>query len=263
MAAYDPNAPAADSTGAAKTGGSQIAAWYQQYLGRAPESQDVVNGWAGQDPQAAQTGIENSPEAQAYAASQGTARTAVQPRQPSMALDASSATSTPAVTQPAFAPVNYSGGAPPIASAQGTNPALTSLRNLLLSQATQSDNVDPHDPSIEAATDAYGADVTRAGRSFLSQQAEAKGPTANLDASTRSVGEKAGQATADYRANLVNGLATARRAQIAQALTGLGSTLSEDDATRLRQEDQDLARQQFGAGTAQQAFQDQYSTIFG
>lgn len=251
---YDPNAAGLNhqvytngaAPPAAKTPGSQIAAWYKQYLGRDPENTDVVNAWSTQDAQTAQLGIENSPEAQAYRAAHA-------------APAAAAAPAAPALAQP-----NFGGsGGHAIERAQGENPALGQLRNLLMQKATQPEFADPNDPNVRAMTDAYSADVTRAGRSFLSKQAESGGPYQDMGAAYRSAGEKAGQATADYRANLLKGISDARRAQIGQALSGLGGTLGVDEATRLRQEDQDLARNQFGAGTAQQAFQDQYQTIFG
>lgn len=238
------------ATAQVKTPGSQIAGWYQQYLGRAPENADVVNAWGGQDAATAQSGIQNSPEAQAYAAAHSAAT-------PATASGLATVAAAPG------GGVNYSGGAPPISSAQGANPNLGALRNMLLTRANQSLTVDPNDPTIKAQTDAYSADVTRGGRDFLSQQAESAGPINNMDASYRSVGEKAGQATADYRGKLMQGMVDARRKEISDALSGLGGVISQEDATRLRQEDQDLARQRFGADSAQQAFDDQYKTIFG
>jgi hypothetical protein len=190
------------------------------------------------DPAAAEAGIKGSPEAQAYAAGHAT------PAAPALGG-------------------NYSGGAGPLASSQGTNPQLSQLRNLLMTRAGQSLTPDPNDPVIKAQTDAYSADVTRGGRDFLSQQAESAGPVNNMDAAYRSVGEKAGQATADYRGKLMQGVVDARRKEISDALSGLGGVLSLDEQTRLRQEDQDLARQRFGADTAQQTFENNYKTIFG
>lgn len=256
----DPNVTPGGGTAAPKTTGSQIDQWYNQYLGHGmgagtPDQTAIWSQWAGMDPNAVEAGIKGSAEAQAYTAGQG--RTKVD--NPAVTQSQPSATGpVPTLQQPIFTQT-----AQPIASAQGANPALAQLRSLLMSRATQSENVDPNDPAVKAQTDAYAADVTRAGNSFLSKQAEKGGPYGDMSASVRSVGEKAGQATADYRGKLLQGIADARRQQISSALSGLGGTLSVDEATRLRQEDQDLARQQFGAGTAQQAFQDQYQTIFG
>lgn len=237
--------PAQAAAPAVKTPGSQIAAWYKQYLGRDPENQGVVDAWSGQDAQTAQLGIENSAEAQAYR------------NRPAAAAPAAAA--KPTLQQPNFGNNSQA----PIASAQGTNPALLELRNLLMSKASQPVYVDPNDPTIKANADAYTADMTRAGNSFLSRQAEKGGPYGDMGAAYRSVGEKVGQASADYRGKLINDMASGRRQEIAGALAGLGGNVSTDEATRLRQEDQALARSQFGAGTAQQAFQDQYQTIFG
>lgn len=237
--------PPAAATPSVKTPGSQITAWYKQYLGRDPENTSVVDAWSGQDANVAQLGIENSAEAQAYRARQ------------TPAPAAAAAVASPLV-QPTF-----DRAAQPIARAQGENPALAQLRNMLMARANQSEYVDPNSPEVRGQTDAYSADVMRAGNSFLSRQAEKGGPYGDMGAAYRSVGEKAGQATANYRGQLLKGIADARRTQIGQALAGLGGTLGIDESTRLRQEDQDLARKQFGAGTDQQAFEDQYRTIFG
>ncbi len=245
--AVDPSAatPAA-ATAPVKTPGSQIASWYQQYLGRTPENQGVVDAWSGQDAQTAQTGIENSPEAQAYRSAHPAA-----PGAPTMPNGGT-------LTQP-----NFSTSAGPLASATGTNPALSELRSLLMAKATQPENIDPNDPIVQRQTDAYAADQTRAGRNFLTKNAEAAGPYGGSGAETRHAAEVVGRNTGNYRGDLLQKLSDARRTQIAQALSGLGGTLSQDEATRLRQEDQSLAEKQYGAGTAQQAFQDQYQTIFG
>lgn len=237
----DPNQPTNTATGQPKTTGSQIEALYHKYLNRGasydgdPTGATAWNSWSSMDPAAAEEGIKNSAEAQAYRQSQMSA-------QPSLSSAASAA---------------------PIASAQGTNPALTQLRNMLLSRAGQSLQVDPNDPTIKAQTDAYRADVTRGGRDFLTQQAEKGGPYGDMGAAYRSVAEKAGQAVADRRGQLMQGIVDARRKEIADSLSGLGGTLSLDEQVRLRQEDQDLARQRFGADTAQQTFENNYRTIFG
>ncbi len=244
-AGVDPTVPAP----AVKTPGSQIQQWYQQYLGRAPENTGVVDAWSGQDAATAQSGIQNSAEGKAYAAAHPSGLAGA-----AGAIGAAGA----GLAQPAF---GRTGGA--ISTAQGANPALQQLRDLLMSKATQSENVDPNDPNVQQATDAYAADQTRAGRNFLTHAAEAAGPYGSTNAETRHAAEVVGRNTGDYRGKLMQSIADARRTQIAQALQGLGGAISEEDATRLRQEDQDLARQQFGANTAQQSFEDQYRTIFG
>lgn len=226
-----------------KTPGSRIAAMFNQFTGRNlnadPNAAGTYGYYEQMDPAAAEAAMRATPEAQAYLGKN-------------------------AAPAGAGAPGGgYSGGSGPIASAQGANPQLGQLRNMLMGRANQSLTVDPNDPTIKAQTDAYRADVTRGGRDFLSQQAESAGPINNMNAAYRSVGEKAGQATAGYRGKLMQGMVDARRQEISQALSGLYGTLSLEEQTRLRQEDQDLQRQRFGADTAQQAFDDQYKTIFG
>jgi hypothetical protein len=255
-----PDTGTPDQPAATTTTGDQIKADYQKYLGRQPgqfangtadpgeAGSYVWDAWKNMDPASAEAAIKGSAEAQQYAKTgQGA----------NAQLPGTGGTTNPANAAP------YSGGAPPIASSQGTNPQLTQLRNMLLARAGQSLTVDPNDPTIKAQTDAYAADVTRGGRDFLSQQAESAGPINNMDAAYRSVGEKAGQAVADRRGQLMQGVVDARRKEISDALSGLGGTLSLEEQTRLRQEDQDLARQRFGADTAQQTFDNNYKTIFG
>jgi hypothetical protein len=243
--------------GGSNVSGSQLDSWYKTYLGHDTGAGDAAqqgiwNQWAGMDPNAVEQGIATSPEAYAYAQSRN-----------APAAAAPAATSAPALSQPNFTGDRYSGGAAPIASSQGVNPALTQLRDLLLSKATQGESVDPNDPTVTAQTDAFNADQTRAGRSFLSQAAEGGGPYADMGARAQSVAEKVGQNTAGFRANLLSQMRTARQQQISQALSGLGGVLNQDEQTRLMQENQDLARAQQGANTAQQSFADQYQTIFG
>jgi hypothetical protein len=50
-----------------KTTRAMVIAWYNQYLGRAPENEGAIIGRVGQDCEAVRLGIANSEEAEAYA----------------------------------------------------------------------------------------------------------------------------------------------------------------------------------------------------
>lgn len=239
----DPNAQTAQAPApgapAAKTSGDQINAWYQQYLGRQPgtlqggapnPTENAWASWSNMDPSQAEAGIKGSAEAQAYAAK--------------------GSTPGASATQPGF-------------TARPENPLWTQLRNQLASRAGQSLTVDPNDPNIKAGTEAYAADQTRTARNFLSSAAEAGRPGANLDAANRHAAEVAGQNTAGFRAQLIGREVDARRKEISDALNGLYGALSFEDQRRLQEEDRNLSEKQYGSNTAQQAWEDQYKSIFG
>lgn len=244
-------APAGSST--SKTDPNQVSAWYQQYLGRAPESQSVVDAWAGQDPATAQAGIQNSAEGQAYAAANPPGR---------VKLDNPAVPQSPiATTAPAAAPV-FGASATGVA-ATPANPQFQGLIDTLLARANQDPNVDPNDPAVSAATDAYSADQTRAGRQFLTAAAEKAGPYGSIGAETAHAAETTGRQSADYRANLVNTLRTQRMASIESALTGAEGMLSGQQQSSLQAEYLALQKEQQSSNETQQSWDDQYKSIFG
>lgn len=232
-----------------KTDPNQIRAWYQQYLNRAPESDAVVNAWAGQDAQTAQSGIQNSAEGKAYAASQpGAGQTKVaNPAVPQSPLAAAPTFSAPAA-----------GG-----STVASNPQYQGLIDTLMARAGRSENIDPNDPAVSAATDAYSADQTRAGRQFLTAAAEKAGPYGSIDAETAHASEVTGRQTADFRAGLVNTLRSQRMASIEAALSGEAGLLSGQQQSALQAEYLALQQRQQSGNEAQQTWEDQYKSIFG
>lgn len=228
-----------------------VAGWYQQYLGRAPESQSVTDAWAGQGA-AAEQGIANSPEAKAYAAAHAA------PAAGAAGASTGAATGAGGLTTPNFGTSGTGWQARP------RNPLYDQLlQQLQVRSSADPYAVDPNDPLIQRQTDAYSADQTRAGRQFLTKTAEAAGPYGSTNAETRHAGEVTGRNTADFRSQLVQRQVDSRRADIASALNGELGLLTADEQSRLREEDQALAEKTFGANAAQQAWQDQYQTMFG
>lgn len=290
----DPTVNPSTSVGSGyQTDPNQVAAWYQQYLGRAPESNAVVDSWAGQTPAAAQAGIQSSAEAKAYASANpstpapaatftntstspgtgsiiinGQAVTGAGPNGPVTATGANPWT-TPAPTPSTPSP-NTPGGlvapsfAPSAAPASTpANPEYEQLIQTLLAKANQNPNVDPNDPAVQASTEAYDADQTRQARNGLSALAEKGGSGLNLSGATLAASEAAGQNTASYRANLVNTMTQQRMQAIQAALSGSTGLLTAQDQSRLQEEYLQLQQAQFGANTTQQSWQDEYNTIFG
>lgn len=112
----------------------------------------------------------------------------------------------------------------------------TLIRNLF-SRAGQGLNVDAAtDPNIRAQADPYRANVERASRNYVADQAERLGPGANITGEERVAAEHAGQAAGMFESRLVGHEIDARREEIQQALAELGGILSADEERSLRQE---------------------------
>jgi DNA-binding LacI/PurR family transcriptional regulator len=240
--AYDPNAQVG---GNVKTPGAQISAWYSAYLGRAPESQDIVDQWSNQSPDVALAGIRDSAEAQAYKAKNAQTQATTQ------------APATPALQTPQTPNFSYS------APAASQDPMFKNFAQALIKRGLSSPNVDPNVPNFKSSTDAYAADQTRASRDALSALAERGGSHMNMDAATLSAAERAGQNTAGFRAALVQKNIEGERQTIQQALAAAEAMGNTELSAQLRERDQELAAAGFNANTAQQGWQDQYQTIFG
>lgn len=129
-----------------------------------------------------------------------------------------------------------------------------SLYDILMKRATQSTQVDPNDPNLSPAVNAFRAEQDRAARNYISDQAEASGPLANLSGERRMANERAGQATAQMRSQLMLNELTARRQEISQALAQMGGMLSEQQRLDLQGE---LGR--LNAGIEQQRVNNQNS----
>jgi hypothetical protein len=157
--------------------------------------------------------------------------------------------------------LDSSGGTP--FSPTARDPQWDAFYQQLSQRANQSLAVSPNDPVMKAQTDAYSAAQTRASRNNLSAVAEAAGPNANLTAETRAAGETAGQNTANYQGGLMTQEINARRAEIAQALTGMGGMLTAEETSRLHEEDLALQQAAQNATNTQNAWQDNYTSNFG
>lgn len=121
---------------------------------------------------------------------------------------------------------------------QPDNSAGHAFYQQLLDRSKQSLSVDPNDPAIKSQTDAFRAEQTRAGRDYVSDQAERLGPYAGgaLEGERRIAAEHAGQATASFQGELMGRELSARRDEIAQALSLLSGRLSATEQMALQRE---------------------------
>lgn len=110
------------------------------------------------------------------------------------------------------------------------------LWDQLMGRANQTLQVGAKDPIIANQVNSYRAEQTRGVRDQLAQVAEAGGPTANLNGERRMANEKASRATGGLQATLMQNELTARRNEIQQALSQMGSMLSDQQKTALSRE---------------------------
>lgn len=207
------------------TTGDQINADYRKYLGRDPghfangavdpgeAGSFVWDAWSHMDPAAAEAGIRNSPEAQAFAKTGQGANTQ----------------GTPAAAS----------GQPPAVKVSPTgldDPNASAFFKMLQGRIGQSLAVDPNDPVIAKQSEAFNAQNTRAGRDVLTAAAERGGPTANLTAANMSVAENSAQQQSGFLANLMGQERQARRGDIQQALSLGASFLSDEQKQKLQAE---------------------------
>lgn len=141
------------------------------------------------------------------------------------------------------------------------DPRFNDLYNTLLSRSGQNIIPSAKDPLIAAQTNAYSAQQTRGVRDYLAQQAEQQGPNANLGAESRLANEHAAQATGGMQASLMQNELTARRAEVAQALSMQAGMLSDQQRIALQQElgliDANLHQQGINSGN------DQFAADYG
>lgn len=116
------------------------------------------------------------------------------------------------------------------------SPYASSLWEMLMKRANQSLNVNSKDPIIAGQTNAYRAEQTRGMRNNLAQAAEAGGPEANLSMERRMGNEQVAQSTGNLESQLMSQELTARRAEITQALTEMGSFLTDEQRLSLQRE---------------------------
>src|SRR5690606_6407348 len=124
------------------------------------------------------------------------------------------------------------------------------VRNSYLAQATQGTQIDTTDPNFRQQVAPFAAAVERQKRDFISDQAEALGPTATgaLRGQERMAAERAGQAIGGFEAELVGRELQQRRAERQHALADLGNLPS--DGQRRAPERPVAERNAGGAGTA-------------
>jgi hypothetical protein len=116
------------------------------------------------------------------------------------------------------------------------DPKLQQLYDELLSRATQGLKIDRNDPIIRDQADAYSANLERSKRNDLADLAERSGPLANLRGETRLANERMGQAAGAFEAQLMGRELTARRDEIAQALSSMQGLLTTEQQLALQRE---------------------------
>lgn len=136
----------------------------------------------------------------------------------------------------------------------------SALYQMLLKRATQGLSVDANDPVIKNQVDAYGARQTQASRNALSAEAESQGPNANLSAETRSAGEKVGQNTSDFQSRMLYDEVQGKKKEIQDALTSMGTLLSDQQRLKLQEElaKLSLAQQQLQFTSSQKQQESQF-----
>jgi len=117
-----------------------------------------------------------------------------------------------------------------------SSPYASGLWDMLMKRAQQSLNVDSKDPIIANQTNAFRAEQQRGVRSQLDQLAEAGGPEANLSMEQRMGNEKVAQSTGNLESQLMSQELAARRGEITQALTEMGSFLTDEQRMSLQRE---------------------------
>lgn len=130
------------------------------------------------------------------------------------------------------------------------DPGTNDLMSMLWGRAKQGLNVNRNDPMIANARDAYGATQERSMRNHLKDLAERGGGTGNLAMERRMGEESVGQNTANYEGQLILGEVAARRQEIQNALSQMGSLMTEQQRMALQQKlaemDNLLARDTLG-----------------
>lgn len=126
------------------------------------------------------------------------------------------------------------------------SPALKALYDQLLARSQQSLTVDANDPAIKAQVDAARLTGERSLLTSREALAERAGPYATgvLSNNARTGAESLANNLSTLTGNLINNEVTARRTEIAQALSGMYGVLSLEEQSRLREEDQKLQARQ-------------------
>lgn len=110
------------------------------------------------------------------------------------------------------------------------------LWDMLMGRAGQSLVPGSKDPLIANQVNAFSAQNQRAGRDYIDDLAESRGPISNLQGEKRLMAEKQGQAVGGFQATLMQRETDARRQEIQQALNGAMGFLNERDRMALQRE---------------------------
>lgn len=112
------------------------------------------------------------------------------------------------------------------------------LFDQLMVRSQQGLNVDRNDPAVRGQADAYAANEQRSARNYLSDIAEQRGPyaTGNIRNEQRMTNERVGQRTGAFESELMGREISAKRQEIAQALSSMQGLLSTEDQLTLQKE---------------------------
>jgi hypothetical protein len=146
------------------------------------------------------------------------------------------------------------GSQPPPQAAH--DPRADELYNTLLARSQQSLAVDRTNPAVRSQADANAAATDRSARNYLADLAEKAGPLANLQGETRLVNERAGQSEGAFESTLVGNEINARRQEIQNALSQMGSMLTSQQQMSLQEELARLndATQRYGISSSADQF---------
>lgn len=175
---------------------------------------------------------------------------------------------SPYAGAPTSSPYLSAGGAP---TAAPVDPRLNGLYGTLMDRAGQSLAVDANDPTVKNQVDAASVSGQRALLRNEQAVAERAGPyaTGTVSNNARMGAEALGQNLQGVTAGAIGNEISARRTEIAQALSGAFGILSQQDQDRLRQEDQsltarsqDINQSQFGVNSSLAAQQQAWMQSF-
>lgn len=110
------------------------------------------------------------------------------------------------------------------------------LYNILMGRAQQGLNVNRTDPAVRGQADAFAANQDRSRRNYLGDQAEKMSPyaTGAMRGQERMTAEHTGQAQGEFESQLMGREITAKRDEIQNALSQMGSMLSDQQRLELQ-----------------------------
>jgi hypothetical protein len=177
-----------------------------------------------------------------YASVTGSSKPKVAPKVAPKATTAKPVAAAPAVPTPVAPPtqpITVAGPAAPAPTAPTEperDPRWDAFYGKLMDRAGQGLNVDRSDPAVRAQADAYAANEERAKRQYLAQAAEEGGPNANLRMEERMAAEGVGQRSGAFESELMGREISARRDEIAGALSQMQGMLTVEQENSLRAE---------------------------